>query len=84
MQATTLPVDGSHRIAVRHYPATAAPRASVVIGGAMGVRQAFYAPFAQWLAAQGVAVWTFDYRGSGDSLGDAPLRGFDADLFDWA
>ena len=84
MHSRQLPVDGSHRIAVRHFPATGTVRASVVIGGAMGVRQAFYAPFAQWLAAQGVSVWTFDYRGSGDSLGDAPLRGFDADLFDWA
>jgi len=55
----------------------------VLIGGAMGVRQAFYRPFAQWLADQGYVVATFDYRGVGDSRA-ASLRGFDADLFAWA
>ena len=39
-------------------------RGSVVIGGAMGVRQDYYAPFAQWLAGQGWRVTTFDYRGT--------------------
>ncbi len=81
-----LPVDGgAQQLAVRRYEPAGAPRASIVIGGAMGVRQSFYEPFAQWLAQQqGLRVWTFDYRGSGDSLGDASLRGFNADLFDWA
>jgi len=81
-----LPVDGgAQQLAVRRYEPTTAPRASIVIGGAMGVRQSFYEPFAQWLAQQqGLRVWTFDYRGSGDSRGNAPLRGFEADLFDWA
>jgi predicted alpha/beta hydrolase len=55
----------------------------VLIGGAMGVRQGFYRPFAQWLADQGYVVATFDYRGVGDSR-TASLRGFDADLFAWA
>ena len=58
---------------------------SVVIGGAMGVRQDFYAPFAKWLAQQGWRVTTFDYRGSGESAPQGTsLRGFKADLFDWA
>lgn len=58
---------------------------NVVIGGAMGVRQDYYAPFAAWLAEQGWRVTTFDYRGHGLSLpqGQA-LRGVRADLFDWA
>jgi len=84
MQAQQLPVDGGVQLAVRRYEPAGAARASIVIGGAMGVRQSFYEPFAQWLAQQGLRVWTFDYRGSGDSRGDAPLRGFKADLFDWA
>ena len=53
----------------------------------MGVRQDYYAPFAQWLSGQGFRVTTFDYRGSGDSLPDTAngsLRGFKADLLDWA
>lgn len=79
-----LAVDGHAQVAVRRYEPDGAPRASIVIGGAMGVRQSFYEPFAHWLSQQGLRVWTFDYRGSGDSRGDAPLRGFEADLFDWA
>jgi predicted alpha/beta hydrolase len=87
MQARTLALEGGTQIAVRVYEPGASPRASVVIGGAMGVRQAFYEPFARWLAQQGLCVWTFDYRGSGDSRpggSSASLRGFEADLFDWA
>lgn len=80
---------GTAQLAIRvHVPAPAIPaRASVVIGGAMGVRQDYYAAFAQWLAVQGFRVTTFDYRGMGDSLpgtAGGSLRGFKADLFDWA
>ncbi|OUM01560.1 alpha/beta hydrolase family protein [Variovorax sp. JS1663] len=87
MQARTLQLEDGAQIALRVYEPDAPQRASVVIGGAMGVRQAFYEPFARWLAQQGVSVWTFDYRGSGDSRPGgtaASLRGFEADLFDWA
>lgn len=66
------------------YEPTGAARGNVVIGAAMGVVQDFYAPFAQWLAGQGWRVTTFDYRGSGRSAPAGSLRGFKADLFDWA
>jgi predicted alpha/beta hydrolase len=75
------------KLAARVYEPEGPGRGSVVIGGAMGVRQDYYAAFAQWLAAQGWRVTSFDYRGSGESLPDTPdgsLRGFKADLFDWA
>jgi predicted alpha/beta hydrolase len=72
-------------LASRVYEPEGPARASVVIGGAMGVRQGYYAAFAEWLASRGFVVWTFDYRGSGDSLPErTSLRGFKADLFDWA
>ena len=78
---------GTAQLSLRiHAPATTAC-ASVVIGGAMGVRQDYYAAFAEWLAGQGYRVTTFDYRGMGDSLPgteNGGLRGFKADLFDWA
>jgi predicted alpha/beta hydrolase len=47
------------------------------------VSQDYYQPFASWLAAQGFSAATFDYRGTGLSRSGA-LRGFDADIFDWA
>lgn len=78
---------GTSQLALRIYEAATPARASVVIGGAMGVRQDYYAPFAEWLSGQGFRVTTFDYRGSGESLPGTPdgsLRGFQADLFDWA
>ena len=54
-------------ISARVYEAAGDAQGNVVIGGAMGVRQDYYANFAEWLAGQGWRVTTFDYRGSGDS-----------------
>lgn len=82
MEKFTLTAADGTQFAARVYTRPGTPAGSVVIGGAMGVRQEFYAPFAQWLAAQGWRVTTFDYRGAGDSA-PASLRGFRADLFDW-
>jgi predicted alpha/beta hydrolase len=82
MQPVTLTSADGTPLAARVYAPAGAARGSVVIGPAMGARQQFYAPFAQWLAGQGWRVTTFDYRGSGDSA-PRSLRGFRADLFDW-
>lgn len=82
MERVTLEASDGMRTAGRVYEAAGTPQGSVVIGGAMGVRQAFYAAFAHWLASQGWRVTTFDYRGSGDSA-PRSLRGYQADLFDW-
>jgi predicted alpha/beta hydrolase len=58
-------------------------KGSVLIVPAMGVSQGYYEPFATWLAEQGFHAATFDYRGVGRSR-TGGLRGFRADLFDWA
>jgi len=88
MESLNLDSDGDGAaLAARFYPCRGAIKGAVLIGGAMGVRQDYYAPFAQWLAAQGFAVMSFDYRGMGDSRTPAhakSLRGLDADLFSWA
>ena len=83
MNKQTLQVNGAVSLALRVYEPEGAPRASVVIGGAMGVRQSYYEAFALWMAQQGFRVTTFDYRGHGDSLQGA-MRDVKADLFDWA
>ena len=83
MDSLTLTSDDGVALAARLYRDAGPTKGAVLIGGAMGVRQDYYAPFAQWLAAQGYAVMSFDYRGMGDSRRGS-LRGFDADLFDWA
>ncbi len=59
----------------------------MLIVPAMGTPQDFYRAFAAWLAAQGYLAATFDYRGTGRSRSEEmrrSLRGFKADLFDWA
>jgi len=72
------------RIVARVFEPAAAPSAVLLIAGAMGVKQDYYAPLARWLAAEhGIAVLSFDYRGMGasrrHSLADEP-----ADVLTWA
>lgn len=43
-------------------------QAALVLNSALGVKRGYYARFAQWLAERGVSVWTYDYRGIGDSV----------------
>ena len=54
----------------------------LVINGATGVRQWYYARFASWAAEQGATVLTWDYRGIGDSRPHR-LRGFPGTMRDW-
>ncbi len=87
MQALTLTSQDGASIAARLLRPAGAPVAAVVLGGAMGVKQDYYLPFARWLAQRGYLVISFDYRGMGDSRptgAKASLRGFDADLYSWA
>jgi predicted alpha/beta hydrolase len=85
MKEETLVTPDGAAIALRTWEPPRIEHGSVVIGGAMGVRQDFYRPFAEWLSRQGWRVTTFDYRGSGASLPTGhSLRDVQADLFDWA
>src|ERR1044071_3233287 len=54
-------------LAAHHFAPRFAARGAALIVPAMGVPQAFYAPFATWLAEVGVHALTFDYRGTGRS-----------------
>lgn len=56
------------------------PIAVVVIASALGVPRRFYGKFSSYLAENGFATITFDYRGSGDST----LRNTGAKKFDLA
>ena len=64
--------------------APASPAATwIVVNPATGVPRIYYARFARFLAEQGLAVVTYDYRGIGGSR-PARLRGFPARMRDWA
>lgn len=85
-QALTIATDDGVALAARAYEPDGRdgpPRRAVLISPAMGVGQRFYEAFATWLAGQGVAVLTFDFRGMGDSA-PARLRGFKASITTWA
>src|SRR5262249_22174902 len=57
--------------------------APVIVNGAPAVPQGYYRRFAEFLAARGLRVLTYDYRGVGASR-PAELAGFDATMTDWA
>ena len=74
--------DGVHLSATWH--AAKNPHEKVVlINPATGVRQQYYSDFGKWLASEGFQVYTFDYRGIGNSrpedLSDALY-----DMHDWS
>jgi predicted alpha/beta hydrolase len=79
---TAKAADG-YNLAVTRFPAQGTPWATLCIGAAMGVRQDFYAPFASFLAENGIHVLTFDYRGSGWSR-PRKLADFPATVTEWA
>jgi predicted alpha/beta hydrolase len=54
----------------------------VIVSAATGVKQAFYEPYARFLANNRCAVITFDYRGIGKSL-KGKLSDVDATIRDW-
>ena len=82
MKSIALTTNDGQTLAGYRFDPVEAPKASIVIAPAMAVPQSFYAPFATYLCSQGYAVWTFDYRGTGESLRGS-MRGVKADLTDW-
>jgi predicted alpha/beta hydrolase len=77
-----LPALDGHPLSAYCYTPAEGLRADVVIGPAMAVPQSFYADFAAYLARHGYRVWTFDYRGMGESR-SGPRRACTANISDW-
>lgn len=74
--------DGMALAGTLFRPGTGSVRGGVLIAGAMATPQTHYAAFARWLADQGVAVLTFDYRGTHASGGDR-VASTDASFDTW-
>jgi predicted alpha/beta hydrolase len=70
------------QVAATQYTPDEKPKAVVVINAATAVKRRYYDRFAQYLAAHGFAVLTYDYRGVGDSA-PPKLRGFHATMQQW-
>ena len=76
--ALTFSCEGAALIGVLHRPASYTTRAVLIVVGGPQTRVGSHRQFvllARDLAARGVAVFRFDYRGMGDS--DGPGRGFE-------
>jgi predicted alpha/beta hydrolase len=83
MKHTTVAAGDGYPLSAHTFGDAHAARAGVLIVAAMGVEQQYYSAFAQWLAARGYFVVTFDYRGIGHSR-HGSLRGVRADVLTWA
>lgn len=74
--------DGQELAAAIYVPKDGDVERVVIVSAATGVKQAFYEPYARFLAGSGCAVLTFDYRGIGKSL-KGKLSDTDATIRDW-
>ena len=66
-QRVVLPTSDGLELQATLFEPQVQARAVAMLAPATGVPQRYYAPFARWLALQGYAVITFDYRGMGAS-----------------
>ena len=71
-----------YRLAVTAFLPKKANGHVVLINSATGVKQGFYSDFATQLAEQGFRVFTYDYRGIGNSKPSA-LKKFSASMHEW-
>ena len=83
IQDTTMAARDGYALAATVFTPQGAPRGAVLINSATAVPRKIYRGFARYLAEQGLAVLTYDYRGTGGSR-PASLRGFDVRMRDWA
>lgn len=79
----TVTTDDGFPLNVLAFEASKPRPAVIALSPANGVPARFYVPFARWLATQGYTSVTWDWRGLGETA-PASLRGFDADMLDWA
>jgi predicted alpha/beta hydrolase len=83
VQDTTIAARDGYALAATVFVPPGAPDGAVLINSATAVPRKIYRGFAGYLASQGFAVVTYDYRGTGGSR-PASLRGFDVRMRDWA
>lgn len=81
-RAVIIPAKDGFPLGATVYPASG--DGVLIVNSATAVLQTFYRPFAEFLAARGVTVVTYDYRGVGRSRPQAPLREVQASMRGWA
>ncbi|MES0871239.1 alpha/beta hydrolase family protein [Pseudovibrio sp. SCP19] len=81
VETVKIPSEGATLTGKAYWP-KGDPKSSVIIHGATGVPQLFYARFARWVAEQGHLCLTYDYRDFGASKQTHP-RNSSATMADW-
>ena len=82
MRSVTIRAKSGAPLGATVYPAHG--ESVAIVNAATAVPQSFYRPFAEYLAAHGVSVLTYDYRGIGRSRPAGPLARVDATMRSWA
>jgi predicted alpha/beta hydrolase len=82
-EAVEVTARDGYRLAATLFRAQRPGGRALLLHAATGVPRQFYAKFADYMAGQGFAVLTFDYRGIGESR-RGPLRRLKARMRDWA
>lgn len=70
-------------LAASYFPPQGPPKAAVLINSATAVDRRYYRAFAEWLAARGHAVLSYDYRGIAGSRPQRLRRDFPASITLW-
>jgi len=83
IQDTTIAARDGYSLAATVFAPIQPPRSAVLINSATAVPRKIYSGFAQYLAEQGFAAFTYDYRGIAGSR-PASLKGFEFRMRDWA
>ena len=83
VQDTTIAARDGYQLAATVFTPETPPRRAVLINSATAVPRKIYRGLASYLAEQGFAVVTYDYRGIGGSR-PRLLRGFKVRMRDWA
>jgi predicted alpha/beta hydrolase len=82
-ESLTILTRNFHHLGATQFRAESPNGITIIINPAMAVRQRYYFDYAQYLAQQGFQVFTYDYKGIGDSKSKSLLK-LDASIVDWA
>lgn len=83
MKTFSVETSDGYKITATSFGENNATNKIIVISSAIGIKQSFYTKYATYLANKGFLVFTYDYRGIGESKPEK-MKDFEAHFIDWA
>ncbi len=83
MKTFSVETSDGYKITATSFGENNATNKIIVISSAIGIKQSFYTKYATYLANKGFLVFTYDYRGIGESK-PGKMKDFEAHFIDWA